>query len=413
MSGFDFISAWLAWGDPLPAPSMLRKWAGIAALSAILSRRVWLQANSRLTPLYPNLFIILAAPPRVGKDIAINGAAAICRDANARAIKKFGSRIVRIGGESISPKGLVDELNDGDSKQTIRLANKETMDIHSLSYFIGEGTTAMPEYNTQLIGFMNDLWNCKPSFRDRVRGTEFTIKNPHLMLCIGNQPDTLYRIFPEAVFKMGFTARVFFIYAPSRVKKKVWLEEHEEENLDDSIYDKLVDHLVRISQWSGRLKTTAGFREAVNNFEFTDPCPVPGSRFEHWNGGRCINTQKLAMILAASEGSKTLTVAHWERAVGLLFEAEKLMPQIFANVTSDRGFAEDLENIPKLCNGQPIISQYKLLNHLSKTRPPHEAKIIIEQAVQAGMLNPVYDEAGAPVKPIRYKVKYIAEDYGE
>lgn len=402
---FDFLKGWLEWGDPLPAPLTLRLWGGIGAISAILSRRVWLRANSRLPPLYPNLFIMLVAPPRVGKDLAINSAAALCKDADKIAKKKYGAHIIHIGGESISPKGLLDKLNDPQSKQTVQINSKEVSDIHSLCFFIGETTTAIYEYNIQLIGIMNDLWNCKPGYGETIRGIDYTIKNPHLMMLLGNQPDTLFRIFPESVFKMGFTARVFFIYAPARMKKKVYLEKHEEDLLDNSLYNKLANHLAEISQWSGEMRTTKGFREAVNDFEHDDPCPVPGSRFEHWNGGRGLNTQKLALCLAASEKSREVGLPHWKRAVEYLFAAEKHMPAIFENVTSDRGYSEDLENIANMATSGKEVSQYQLTAKLARTKAPHEAGAIIDQAVRAGILVQVYDEAGAPAKPLRYNIR--------
>jgi len=227
------------------------------------------------------------------------------------------------------------------------------------------------------------------------------------MLLFGNQPDTLYRIFPEAVFKMGFTARVFFIYAPYRVRKKIWLEEHEENRLDNTLYKKLIAHLVSLSQWAGELQTTKGFREAANDFEHRDPCPVPGSRFEHWNSGRGLNTQKLAMCLAASANEKVVTLAHWEKAIEYLFEAEQLMPKIFDNVTTDRGFSEDLEAVIKLFVTVDTITQFTLLKHLSRTRPPYEAASIIDQALRAGAIKQVYDEAGAPARPLQYKLGEI------
>lgn len=404
----DFLTKLLEWGEPLPAPPILRLWAGIGALSAILSRRVWIQANSRLPPLYPNLFIMLVAPPRVGKDLAINSAAALCQAANKAARKKYGAHILRTGGESISPKGLLDKLNEKESKQTIS-HGQEISEIHSLSFFVGEATTAIPEYDTRLIGIMNDLWNCKPSYGETIRGIEYTINNPHLMMLLGNQPDTLYRIFPEAVFKMGFTARVFFIYAPYRIKKKTYLEAHEEAQLDQTLYNQLINHLVEISQWTGAMKTTPEFRDAVNHFEYNDPSPVPGARFEHWNGGRCLNTQKLAMCLAASEGTQTITFQHWQRAVTYLFEAEKRMPLIFENVTTDRGFSEDIENIVNLGIKNAEITQYALLSKLARTKAPHEVSIIIDQAIRAGILAQVYDEAGAPARPLRYSIQQSIE----
>ena len=396
---FDFINTWLAYSDPVKAPSILRLWAGLGVLSCILSRRVWLQANSRLPPLYPNIYCMLLADPGKGKDLAINMAEAICRVTSTKAQQQFGQEIFHNGGESISPKGLLDKLKE--SKQHLNLNSKgkqENAEFHSLSFFIGEATTAMPEYNPHLIGILNDLYNCKSGFSESIRGIEYTIKNPHIMMLMGNQPSTFYRVFPEATFAMGFTSRMFLVFSNEDVTGvKTWLEPEEEAKLDNTLWDKLVSHLLAISQWSGELKTTKEYRQEITNFEETNPAPVSGTRFKHWNTRRSFNVAKLAILIAASEKDKLVDAAHFKRALNYLFEIERRMPHAFEDVITDRGFSGDLENITNMAKLTGEVTQYKLVSQLSLTRPPYEAGVIIDQAIRAGILVPVYDEAGAPV----------------
>src|SRR6266436_9736192 len=66
----DWIEAFVAYTSGLPTPLIIRKWAAISAVAAALERKVWI--NSLNTELYPNLYVMVMAPPGIGKGLVIS-----------------------------------------------------------------------------------------------------------------------------------------------------------------------------------------------------------------------------------------------------------------------------------------------------------------------------------------------------
>ena len=312
------------------------------------------------------------------------------------------------GLTSVSPKGLLDALSEDKSEQVLSLTTntkQETIKFKSVSLFLREATTSIPEYNQLLIGILNELYMCKNRYGEKIRGFEYSIENPHLFILMGNQPATFYKVFPLSASSTGIMARIVSVYNSGVVTGvKTWLDPEDEQILDNSLWDSCTEHLLEISTWAGQLKTTRDFRQAINLFEETNPAPVPGERFKEWNSRRSLNLAKISICLAASEKEQIISSHHWDRALEYVFEIEARMPDAFLNIITDRGFSEELDNIPQLAGPEGVITQYKLLTKLSRTRPPHEAAIIIDQAVKSGLLNIVYDEAGTPKKPTIYSI---------
>jgi len=53
----------------LESPVLFRKWTAIATIAAVLEQKVWITTSS---PMYPNLYTFLVAPPGGGKSRAID-----------------------------------------------------------------------------------------------------------------------------------------------------------------------------------------------------------------------------------------------------------------------------------------------------------------------------------------------------
>lgn len=401
----DFINGWLEYTEPLPTPLIFRIWSAIGAMSCALGRRVWIKTNSRMPLCFPNLFLMLVAPPGIGKDVSINKVADLIITANA--ISKNGI-VARLGGESISPKGLVDKLADNASKQTFtyrRGHEQVTAEFHSLTFCIGELGTAIPEYDPRLIPLLNDLYNNKPAYEDAIRGIEVRVPAPHLTLILGNQPNTLAEVFPERTFRMGFTSRIIFVYAHHPVIKDLYVDEEIELSWDQSLEQKLAEDFCDMASMAGPFKVTPETKKLINEFSRDKPAEVPGAKFQDYNTRRPLHAQKLAICASASESnSQVVEVKHWIRALELLFAAEAKMPQIFAEVTTARGFSETYEEIKGMGGEESEVTHRTLVRKLSRTHPPYEVKQILELARADGVLVPLMDEAGAERRPLIFRV---------
>lgn len=351
--------------------------------------------------LFPNLYTFIVARPGLGKDLAINTAADLIREAD-RIAREAGGGVIRLGGESISHKGLYDKLGQEASKLHVKWSIRGdhfTANIHSLMFCIGELGTVMPEYDAKLIPVLNDLYNCKSSLEDTIRGQEVRIENPHLVLLLGNQPQTLSEVVSDRHFRMGFTSRVVFVFEDADNRNDMYGDEGEPAHNDD-LRRKLVADLIEISKLSGQFDVHPDVQSMANEFNRERPGEVPGIRFVDYNTRRPLHAHKVALCLAAAEGNSrnALLPHHWNRALDLLTEVEQRMPLIFEHVTSARGFSEDINEIKRMTTGQPVTIA-KLTDMLACNRPPHEVSNIIRLLKENGTLISVEHPDGRLVTP--------------
>ena len=390
----DYLTAWNEFVEPRPAAYMFKKWGGLALISAALTRKVWIQTNPSFPALYPVLYALFVGPPGAGKDMIIN----LVREILLAASEDMGpGKGFNVGPESFSVKGLIDALADDDATFSFEYRNrnkKELVQYNSLIIANAELGTFLPEYNTQLISCINDLYNCKPIFSDRVRGrgnsSTVTIVNPHLMLLLGTQPATLTDIVPEQAFQMGFTSRVNMI-----VSKEVKTQALFTNSVIDTsaLFQRLVSDLKAIASLTGPFKASAEFKSLVNTFHTTNPDKIEHSRFEDYNTRRSLHLMKLAMIHSVSEGnSLKLDASHFHTALDTLKEAEKVSPLVFEDLKTNAGFSHTVEQV--LHNTGETITQAMIERKLRKTHKPYEVGQIIRSMIAAGDIEPIVSKTG-------------------
>ena len=393
----DFLTAWMEYVSPRPTSSLFKEWGGLGLLSAVLTRKVWVQTNPTFPPIFPVLYAILIGPPGSGKDMIIN----LVRELLvAASVGMAPGKGFNVGPESFSVKGLIDALADDDAEFTFEYKDKGkklSVSYNSLIICNAELGTFLPEYNTHLVSCINDLYNCKPSFSDRVRGrgnaSVVTINNPHLMLLLGTQPATLTDIVPEQAFQMGFTSRINMI-----VSKEVELQPLFNDTAPDNsaLYQKLVSDIRAIASLTGSFKTTKEYRSLVNEFHLTNPGKLEYSRFEDYNTRRSLHLNKLAMIHSVSQGNKMLLDAElFHKAKDTLMRAEAVSPMVFEDLKTNSGFHHTVEQV--LHNTGETITLAALERKLRKTHKPYEVGLIIRSMVSAGDLIPTPTKTGVQV----------------
>lgn len=380
----DILSAWDEYVEPLHATDLFKQWGGVSLLSAILTRRVWFQTNPVMPPLYPNLFILLCGLPGSGKDLIIN---TVRRLLNMAMEGMEQGKGVCIGPESISCKGLIDQLADdvAELSFTYKPAKGKPKTVKYQSLFVANGELGafMPEYNTQLVGVICDLYNCKDSYTDRVRGrglsSQVKIDNPHLAMLLGTQPALFAKILPEEAFQMGFTARLNIVHSRQVVRRPMFADNIKPTQLGNYIASDLRTIAMQLT---GEYKPTPSFKQLFNEFHQTNPNKIEHSRFEDYNSRRSLHLGKLAMICAASESNELmLTDKHIERALKYLESSEKTAPSLFDNLVTSAGFHHTIEQA--LNTEEKTITLAQLERKLRRTHRPHEVGHIIRSMEDA------------------------------
>lgn len=400
----DFLTAWVEHMDIVPAPELYRIWSGLGLISSALARRVWLANAPPIPTLYPNLFILLVGQPGTGKDMVIRPATRLILDAN----KELGpGKTTFMGGKSLSAKGLLDRLASDEAKQIVAFrdkGHKHVMEFQSISIILGELGTFLPEYDNRLVSYLNDLYNCDDEFEEQIRGgTALTkIENPHIMALLGTQPSTLAKTIPVDAFEQGLPARINFIYGSKTAKQPIRGKALNGRAFSSSRYTDLLVDFISIKNLGGEMKTTPDADDLINHFHITNGggTQVPGARFKDYNERRALHLQKLSMCLSASESDDMLiTKDHVIRAQEILFKAESVMPRIFENLVSARGFSREMEDILSLAEPDKTVLHSHLVRALARTRAPYEVGQIIAVTLETGMLRVIPNET-----PKRYKV---------
>lgn len=398
----NLLASWDEFVKPLHAHSLFKKMGGLSLISAVLTRKVWLRTNPAMPILYPNLFMLLCGPPGSGKDLVINTIRDLLETMLAEMETGQG---VNIGPESLSTKGLIDALADENARLTFTYKEKcksITVHYHSLFIAAGELGAFMPEYNTQMVAIINDLFNCKNSFTDRVRGrgnaSEVKIENPHLTLLLGTQPAVFARIFPEEAFQMGMTARLLICFAKEAVRQPLF----SNHNSDPTLFSKIASDLRVLSMLTGEYKLDKEFKEKFGTFHMENPGELTHSRFTDYNVRRTLHLGKIAMCCAAAESNELiLTESHFDQALEYLISSERDAPKLFDDLVTAQGFSHTVEQV--LHNKVETITHAELERKLRRTHKPMEVGQIIRSMLQANDISFAHYVGQMPVYNVQVK----------
>lgn len=326
--GADLIMDFMTMTSDVLSPDLFRLWSGISLVAGAMERKVWLRNSQGLV--FPNFYIMLVAPPGVGKQV-IDRVRGLWSDAcePGTKIKAF-----HVAPDSMTKASLIDTI--AKSKKTLLPpAGGTIVNMHPLLVAAEEFSVLLPAYDMEYIGTLNGLWNNKATHHE-VRRTgakqDVEIERPYLHLLGGAQPAWLATIFPENAWATGIGRRMIMIYASAGPWKDVWAEYTEREDVRQS----LLQRLGRMSKIYGEMKIEKQAAEHLSAWDKDGRQPVPThAKLSEYNTTRNFQLIKLSMVSAASrgelfeDGPPVLRLEDVIRAKSWLFEAERVMPDVF------------------------------------------------------------------------------------
>ena len=66
----NWIDSFIRFTEILHSPKIFRHWTALSLISMVMERKVW--ARTKGANLYPNLYVILTAPPGIGKSFVLS-----------------------------------------------------------------------------------------------------------------------------------------------------------------------------------------------------------------------------------------------------------------------------------------------------------------------------------------------------
>lgn len=326
----------MAYTDSALTTEIHRKWSAIALVAGALERRVWVKVGDRVT--FPNLYILLVAPPGVGKFIVEE-----VRAFWEETIEPTGGLAFHTAPDSVTKASLMDALVKAKS---IRLPIVgPPLIYHPLLIASEEFEVLLPSYDTEFISRLNRIWN-NPSHHSETRRTgsvrELSIEFPQLNILAGAQPAYFVSHFPEEAWNTGLIRRIIMVYSGETPLKDVFAETPDRSRIRQQILLRL-GHL---SQLLGPMSWRAEAAEAIRAWHLASAPPTPThSKLTNYVRSRTLFRIKLSMISAISRtGELTIHEIDTTRALSWLLEAESLMPDIFREMIgrSDSQIIEEL-----------------------------------------------------------------------
>jgi hypothetical protein len=325
-----WIESFVEESNGLPSPRIFRLWSAITTIGGALERRVW--TASALSAVYANLFVLLVAPPGVGKTMAIRAAIDLWHS----------TRKLKVAPDDMTKAALIDHMSL--ARQVHIYSPTDMLEYHSLLMGADELGVLLPAHDLSFMSTMNILYDNRDIFKETRRGREedLNIINPQATMLAGTQPDFLASLLPPEAWGMGFMSRILMIYHGKAEKVKLFGARMKLNTKD------LSDDLKIVAELHGEMTWSDEAEALLVAWHDSGMRPVPThTKLKHYAPRRILFAIKLAMISAVSRNNSLIVEPYdVQRAQGWLLEIEALMPEVFKDMNgkSDAMIIQDLHH---------------------------------------------------------------------
>ncbi len=312
----DWLDSFLDYQKRSEAPTIYQKWVGLSTIAAVLQRKVWLPWD---VDIYPNLYVVLVGPSSARKGTAMSPALRFLKEVE-----------IELSADSVTREALIKSM------KLINYSYKDEVTgepiLHSsMTIFSPELAVFLGYNNPELISALTDWFDCRDpwTYLTINRGTD-RIEKTWVNLIGATTPDLLQKILPQDAIGGGLTSRIIFVFAqrPSKIipfpqptTEEIVLQVQLRKDLKE--IHKLCGEYVMSDRYA--MLYEDWYKDSVENPVIDDP------RFENYLGRRSLHLKKVSMILSAARGDTLdLKEEDFERAKGMLEEAERFMPRIYS-----------------------------------------------------------------------------------
>jgi len=382
----DWVESFLNHTAETSSPRIFRLWGAISTIAGAMERKTYVRTlKSRL---YSNMYVVLVAPPGVGKT-----------EVTWR-IRKLWESLDdhHIARTSVTKASLIDELAEATRRIVTPENHKNPVTtFNSLLLCINELGVLLPAYENEFMNTLTDLWDCKHySERRRTAKLEIDIANPQLNFLAACTPSYLMHVLPEGAWDQGFLSRTMLVYSGERQLRSLFAES----DINEDEYNLLEEHLAEIASLFGEIKFEKASAVAMDHFHMTDGEPKPDHpKLISYNIRRTVHLLKLCMVASVSRSNElVITMEDFERALNWMTEVELYMPDIF-KAMSQGGAGKVMEDAwyylftTHAKEGKPVL-KHRLINFLQERVPVHSIQPTIDMMEQGQMMEKRMTKAG-------------------
>lgn len=366
----NWLASYVEYTDRLESPLRFRTWAGIAAISAALQRKVWTRIKGQ--ELRANTYIILVGPPGIGKGNAVKPAIKILRE-----IKP-----IKMAPEGLTRRSFYDCLESSASMPS--LSDDGSIKLHcSMTAFIEELGVFLKPGDSDFVYALCHAFDCPPWFHYKTSSAgENQVENVWFSMIAAATPKALKDILTDEAMEMGLSARTLLIFSDEAVDVEIFGDPPKHEQL----YKDLESDLAEIVKIEGEYCFDEAAAEAFVSWNKGGLKPFPmDPRFSHYNSRRLTQIVKCCMIVAAARSNELIiTLEDFEAVKSILLEAERVMPSAIQSLGANPLLAQQQQAIKfinafNLKNNKEGMPEYKLRQSLALDVHPQYIELVLEQ----------------------------------
>jgi hypothetical protein len=290
---YNLLEYWKLYNRESIAPDSFIEMSLYYMVSAALQRKVWLQSADRA--IFPNQYLVLCAPPGVGKGLVIRPASVILRHHKLDPIANFQESAMKSSMDKDHVMELINTAKELQLKEQIKqgdeweaplliplsaqattfesLVNTHSKAVSrinpsqpdpklckngvythsSLAILLDEMSTLFRKQSDDLVQYLIAGYDCQDIFeyKTKTQGKD-RVRKGCINLLAGTTPEFLQNSSVEKLFGDGFFSRIVIIYEQkSKAERFDFPDTTTEQEL---AFQRIIDHVYRIAQLFGQVK---------------------------------------------------------------------------------------------------------------------------------------------------------------
>lgn len=319
----DWLAAFCDYASFGEAPRRMYFWAGVSAVAGALRRRVWI--DQVYFQWYPNLYILLVAPPGI-----------VSKSTTADIAMSLLRRVpnIRFGPAVVTWQALAKEFAEGGEMFQI---GDTFYPMSAMTIVSSEFGNLLNPKDKDMVDMLVNLWDGRPFKKVTKMSGVDEIVNPWINIIACTTPDWIALNVPEYMVGGGFMSRCILVYASEKAKYVPYPALVVPPNIRD-MEEVLVHDLEHIAtKLAGQYHLT---KEAIelgsewyHHHYKVDAKTMDPVRFGGYIARKQTMAHKVAMVLAAAQRDElVVTVDDLQTAINMLSDLEADMPRVFDRI---------------------------------------------------------------------------------
>lgn len=319
----DWLEDYLEFTSNTEPPDIFRRWVGISCLASVLQRKVFLPRSDDLI-IYPNLYIVLVAPPgkaRKGTSMKVG----------FKLLTEPAMQVV-LSAEATTREALIRALNN--ARLYYRTEDGFEAPHSSLTIYSPELAVFLGNGSTQMYSDLTDWYDCRDvwNYQTKQKETSDELRNVWVNLIGATTPALIQKTIPPDAIGGGLSSRMIFIYANRKGKI---VPNPKTTEFERQLRAELLIRLEQIHLLTGPFRVTSAYEELWEKWyqSIEDNPPFKDDKFAGYFERRPEIVLKLSIIMHVSrEASMLIEDEDLARAIFTLENAEVNMRQALRGV---------------------------------------------------------------------------------